>query len=493
MGKMRTPFSHIQKLCALAGVFLFTTLAFCDNFDNLEFIAREHARIFRKAEIDSQLQVAVARGDWNLALHLCATKSVMHKGKLDTLLLDMAYFALRCNEFDIAASCIDRSTARTQHVVQQNYMRALFEAYSGNLQGAEHIAETSLESAKTSAESTYALVCYGIIATMAGDFESSFSHLRAAENLESHGNGVPRFTMLIEDTKQSHEKTLTLRQHSGAPCVLTRLVPLLYFDDGTSMRGGEVFIEQIAQIFGSPLFLPGIERAGKIALPTWGGVNLPAEINVELMFCLENGTRDSLLLFTHGNATPSGFGAQFSAAKTDLDTAAMFLWAESLANENAAHASEVLRIFATTKLAAMLVDANRWQAGLSYCDNLTALYPNLTQVAMWRGAFSMYLGALDSAEAIFERAVEGDTLNFGARYNAGVACYLNGKYYRAEHHFKAAVAANANFAPAYLALGILEMRIFGDFDAASGYFERYLKLTNFLAYEVQKWREEMNR
>jgi len=483
-------------------LFVINTPCHATRLDSLEYWA---FRTFHKAPIQlndlkAQYYIALAQNDWSVAMGIGAGISYIQYTTIDSALMDIAYCSIRNGDFSFAGDVLDKLEKIYPNHSQVIYLSAMYELYIGSADKAEKILVEALEEKENAEESApffeenFLLTSLGIVEVLEGKIKNGFKKLRIALGLSPRGRGSPLFeARLIEQQFGMGiiEGTLIIRQHYGRPSVLLRMRPITYLVDGSRYIAGDLSIEQIASIYGSPYFQIGVIRAGRVFLPRWGGIPTSSPMDIWLVYIDSQKKLDSSLVKVSGELLGYTFADSFVHALDMLETEAILMWFDSIASSSVQLSEPLWRFNLSREVGLFLSDSTRWERGIVYIDSLIQLDPDISQLYLWRGALSLFMKDFETALDFFIIPVETDSCNVDAYYDAGVASYLLGNYDDAIEYFSSSIECQDKFAPAYLSLGVLYMNDYYDDEKAIESFHRYQELSDFLQYEVEEWLEKL--
>ncbi len=470
------------------------------RLDSLEYWAFRtfHRSPIQLNDLKTQYYVTLAQNDWAIAMGIAAGVSYIQYTTIDSALMDIAYCSIRNGDFSFADDILDKLEKLYPRHSQVIYLRAMYELYKGSAKKAEKILVEALdEKEKESApffEENFLLTSLGIVEVLEGKIKSGFKKLRTALGLSPRGRGSPLYEARLIEQQFSMgiiEGTLLIRQHYGRPSMLLRMRPITYLVDGSRYIAGDLSVEQIASIYGSPYFQLGVTRTGRVFLPRWGGIPTSSPIDIWLVFIDSQENLDSTLVKVSGALLGYAFADSFVDALDMLEKKAIIMWFDSIANSAVQLSEPLWRFNLSREVGLFLSDSTQWERGISFIDSLIQLDPDISQLYLWRGALSLFMNDFETALEFFKIPVETDSCNVDAYYDAGVASYLLENYEDAIDYFSESIECQDKFAPAYLSLGVIYMNDYYDKAKAIENFHRYHELSDFLQYEVEEWLEKL--
>ncbi len=119
---------------------------------------------------------------------------------------------------------------------------------------------------------------------------------------------------------------------------------------------------------------------------------------------------------------------------------------------------------------------NATEAELEF-KQMTLSYPSLSAPFVNLGILYRKTGRLDQSEEALKSAVERNGANAVAWNELGATQRMRGEFPDAAASYEKAIAADANFAPAYRNLGVVSDLYLGDPERALTALERYKELT----------------
>ncbi len=440
---------------------------------------------------------ALADDDMPTAIQLAAALSFVEYETVDSALLDLGYCYIRAGDFSSADEVLSRAAKIYGKSSQIQYLRALAELYSGDPKGAIKILKRALKKARTAGQRKFLSVALAMMEILHGDLEDGFDRFRRIEDLKKIGFGKPMYEARLLGVRSEYNTaigTLWVRQYYGFPSMVLRIRPVFRFVDGTVWVGKAVPVEQVASILGSPFFQVNVERSGIVHIPRWNGVPISASLEMWFVYLDENDDFDSILVKVSGELTGYAPADSFSVAVDELRRDAIVRWFDTLARPlNNPVGTSFWRFVLSRKVGEALADSSQWDRGIALVDSIIQVAPYLWELYLWRGAFSLFKGGYQEAYRYFSIPLKKHDCLVDALYDAGVAKFFLGDYRSADSLFARAVECDSLFAPAYLARGVLAQDFFDNPDSAAIYYKKYLSLTDFLRPEVEQWLEEMGK
>lgn len=440
--------------------------------------------------------IASSSNDFPLMVRLAAGISYLNYNTIDSAMYDIAYCFIRSGDFSSAGDAIDRAENIWGENAQLVYLKALAELYSGNSGKARKILKKKSKDVSTDDDKKFISIALGMVEILDGKTRKGFTHLQRAENLTPIGFDSPLYEIRLFGQTANYNAivgTLWIRQYYGFPSIIIRMRPIFQMMDGSIYNGAILGIEQVASLFGSPYFQADVHRSSQIVIPRWSGIPTSAKMSMWIVYIDSRNEFDSLLVKVIGKVEGFPPADNFTAAIEDLRKDAIKMWFDSLAKPTNEIGEPFWRLVLSAKVASALADSTQWEYGEAMVDSFIDVAPYITELYLWRGAFSLFLENYDDAFKYFSKPLEKNPHNIDALYDAGIACYFLDDYETAESLFIAVIECQKDFAPPYFALGVLNQDVFEDYKKATDYYEKYLKLTPYLKIEVEKWIDEMKQ
>ena len=488
-----------RGLLFFSGVlFIFTTISEASQLDSLENWAKTTfwGHYIPPDSLVMDCYIAIASGDFPLMIRLSAGISYLKYDTIDSAMCDIAYGFIRLGDFSAADDAIDRAKSIWGENTQVVYLRALEELYSGNPRKAQKILKRKLKNASAENGEKFLLTALGMMEILDEKIDKGFKHFQNAENLAPIGFNSPMFEIsLFEQTAHYNAVVGTLKiwQYYGLPSVIIRLRPIFRMADGSLYEGGVLGIEQVASLLGSPYFQVNVHRSSQVVIPRWDGISTSADMSIWVVYIDSRGELDSSLVKVNGELQGFLPADSFTVAIEDLREDGIKMWFDSLAKPTKKVGESFGRLVLSERVASALSDSEQWEYGKALVDSFIEVAPYITELYLWRGAFSLFEKNYGEAYDYFSKPLEKDSCNIYALYDAGVASYFLGNYEKSESLFVSATECQPNFAPPYLALGVINQDIFYNYEKAMRYYKKYLKLSNYLKIQVEKWMDEMKQ
>ena len=486
-------------LALIFSPFLWTGVVWGGKLDSLEMWAHNtfKGHYVPRESLFVSYERALADDDMPLAVQLAAAVSFVQYGTIDSALVDIAYCFARQGDISAADEAVERAQKIYGFSAQVEYVKALVELYSGAPRRGIRILKKALRGERDPEAKQFLATAIAFMEVLRGDIEDGFTGFRKIEHLRPVGHGAPLYEVRLLGVKSEYRAavgTLWVRQYYGGPSMLLRIRPVFEFVDGSVSEGKSIVVEQICSILGSPYFQVNVERSGVVHIPRWGGVPASAEVKMWLVYVDETGNMDSVLVKVSGKLVGFAPADSFTVAIEDLRSEAIKAWFDSLFKPVHRVGSEPFWQFVLSeRVAYALSDSSQWERGVALLDSVIKFAPYLTQLYLWRGAFSLFMHDYEQAYQFFTKPLEKDSCNVYALYDAGIASFFLKKYELADSLFARATSCDSLFAPAYLARGVLAQDYFEDFDSAARFYEKYLSLSNFLEPEVEQWLDEVKQ
>ncbi len=479
-------------------LFLFLSPIFCSRLDSLEMWVKNTfwGHYVPQESLRMEYYIALVSDDMPMATGLAAAISFTQFSTIDSALLDIAYCFIRSGNFSASSDAIERAEKIYGENVQSIYLKSLEQLYSGNARKAEKILKRGLNYAKNDAEKKFLMTASAMVKVLGGKVKDGFELFRRAENISARGLGQPYYEARLLGQTMRFEAvagTLWMRQYAGYPTMLIRIRPIFKMFDGTVYESPPLDVEQIASLFGSPYLQVGIERTGSIVMPRWAGVPVSANIKMWIVHINHRGELDSSLVNVMGALSGYPPADSFTNAVDDIRKEAIILWFDSLAIPSRKFGEPFWRLVLSKRVAYMLADSSSWEQGVALVDSLIEVAPYISELFLWRGAFALFMQDYQTAFDYFMEPAQKESCYAEALYDAAIACYFQNEYQLAESLLVTTIECQEKFAPAYLALGVLNQDIFLDFQKAIVYYEKYLELSDFLNIQVKLWIEEMKK
>ena len=363
--------------------------------------------------LDVEIYRSIADGDWQVAAYLFSARSFVEFGTIDSALLDIAYCLGRSGDFDNSRDALRRAIeiygGENPQVV---YVDAMLNIWSGNVRKARRILRSCLKKQKADYDKYFLKIALGIADILYGKTKKGFSLFRDADGISKLGTGTPDFEVRLFGQRVSYHSvigTLYVRQYFGRPSVILRIRPVFRWSDGSRYSAEPLAIEQVAQIFGSPYFQVATERTGEILIPRWRGIPVGGEMSMWIVYIDESENLDSCYVVVSGELRGFPPADSFGTAVKDLRAKSIEMWFDTLMSRGSNIDQPFWRFILSYRISHALADSTRWQEGAAVVDSIIENAPFLSEMYLWRGAFSLFQERYEEAYKYFSAPLERDS------------------------------------------------------------------------------------
>lgn len=491
----------IAPIVLFAGIFV-SVLCGASNSSILDSLGNEVYDKLKLVEIDkdslySAYITAIAKNDWSIVPGLSVAVSISFYDTPDSAIWDVAYAMARIGRITEALNVLEQAENIAGKMPQTVFLNALLLNWQGKKNKAIEILEKALTKVETVEESYFLKNALGILFTLNGNIQEAFSIFRRADRLAGVSSSIRPFVECKLSKCNVFDGFITseieLRHISGKPFVILQIIPKFISIDRREIVGEPLYIEQIAQIFGSPYWQANVRRKGNIVFGRESGAKLSFGIELSAIVTYSDKKQDTLRIPVSGLVGGMHELDSFAVAVRELEPTDIERWYYEIISNEEIPQTERNMLYLTRTMAIAFMDSSMRAMALRVADSVLSVNPYWSAMWQWRGAIALAQNNAESALLSFLMTVKKDTCDEVAYYNAGVVHYLFGNFTSAESLWTASIKCNPSFPPAVLALGILNHDVKSDTTKALEYYRKYLTLTSFIKFHVETWIMELEK
>lgn len=494
--------SKIAPIVLIACVFVIILIARAESSSVMDSLERDVRSRLGSAKLDrdslySAYIAFVAKDDWSVVPWLSVAVSISFYDTPDSAIWDVAYALARSGKIGDALEVLKRGAEIVPKMSQTLFLTALCLAWQGKKKKAVVMLENALARVSSADENCFLKNALGTVLMIGGDVQEAFSVFRGADRLPNVSSSSRPFVEAkwiwseVKDGFVAGE--IELYHISGRPFVILQLLPKFISVDRREVMGEPLYIEQVAQIFGSPYWQPNVRRRGGVLFWRELGINLSFNVEFSAVVAYSDKKQDTLRISVVGPVGGVDELDSFAMAVHELEENNIEKWYSAISSSENIPSLNKGALYLTRTMAIAFVDSAMRDIALKVSDSVLSVSPYWNAMWQWRGAVALAHNDAESAVLSFLMSMKKDTCDEAAYYNAGVAHYLFGNFASAESLWKASVRCNPSFPPAILALGILNHDVKADTAKALEYYRKYLTLTSFIRYYVEEWITELEK